>query len=52
MQGSGCGQVLSYYPDISLQEQMRTTKNLSQGKLAGLGAEIWSRDLPKTKQEC
>jgi hypothetical protein len=38
------------YPGICLERLERTTKN--SVRLAGLRAEIWTRDLPKTMQEC
>jgi hypothetical protein len=36
-------------PTIRLESLRKTTKNIS--KIAGIRADIWTRDLPNTKQE-
>jgi hypothetical protein len=41
--------VVAYYPEIYLEGLRKTTENLM---IAGLRAEIWTRDLPNMKQEC
>jgi hypothetical protein len=43
--------VLRYYPGIRLEELTETKKKPSI-RTARLQAEIWTRDLPNTKQEC
>jgi hypothetical protein len=50
VEGSGRDLILWYYPRISLKILRRTTKK-SVG-IAGLQADIWTWDLPNTKQEC
>jgi hypothetical protein len=54
MDGNGYGRKrswlnLRYHPSIWLEGLRKTTKYFSQD--TGLRAEIWSRDLPDTKQE-
>jgi hypothetical protein len=46
-----CGYVWRYYPNIFMEEQRKTTSNLSV-QPAGSGAGIWTQNLLNTKPEC
>jgi hypothetical protein len=49
VEGSVHGLISRYYPSICLEKRKKTTKNLSQDSC--LRVDIWTRDLPNTKQE-
>jgi hypothetical protein len=46
MEGTGRGVILRYYLDSRLQNHEKHVR------IASLRAEIWTQDLPNTKQEC
>jgi hypothetical protein len=46
-EGSGHGLILRYYPGIRLEGQRKTMKIYV--RIAGVRAEIWTRDLPNTE---
>jgi hypothetical protein len=48
--GSGRDPILMYYYAIRLEELRKTIK--TSIKIAGLQAEIWTRDLQNMNQEC
>jgi hypothetical protein len=48
LEGSGRGLILRNLPGIRL-EGLRKPQKL---RIAGLRADIWTRDLPNTKQDC
>jgi hypothetical protein len=50
LEGSGRGLTLSYYSSICL-DGLRQSRKTSDRE-ASLRAEIWTRDLPNSKQEC
>jgi hypothetical protein len=41
--------IVTYYPTVLLEEMRKTTKIL---RIAGLGAEMWTPNVPNTKQHC
>jgi hypothetical protein len=50
MEGSGRGLILSYYSSTHVERLIKTTKN--SVRIAYIQAQILTRDLPNTKQEC
>jgi hypothetical protein len=49
LEGSDQGLILRYYPGIRMGELKKTTK--PSVRIASLRVEIWTRDLPNTKQK-
>jgi hypothetical protein len=49
LEENGRGLILRYNPSIFLKELRKTTKTVTT---AGRWTEIWTRDIPNTKQEC
>jgi hypothetical protein len=50
MEGSGRSVIQGFFPGICLEALMKTTKTLV--RISGFRAEIWTWDLPNTKQTC
>jgi hypothetical protein len=50
LEGSGMGLILRHYSGIHLKGLRKPLENAVRTEI--LRAEIWTRDIPNTKQEC